>query len=182
MSRPAGAAATVAAPYVTINDETVNNCIASDIVTPSRSGRQATDQVFSLVVPDRPKRDPGYPRHGSVQNVLIMDAAARLSPGAFKLYAVLAVRCLDKGGCFPGDDTLAKDCDTSERTIKRWRAELVRDGFVVVKRRSHKSNVTVLPALTPRAGVRCCSTPTEADPGAGASVVGLMGVTTDDRP
>ena len=83
MSRPAGAAATVAAPYVTINDETVNNCIASDIVTPSRSGRQATDQVFSLVVPDRPKRDPGYPRHGSVQNVLIMDAAATLSPGAF---------------------------------------------------------------------------------------------------
>ena len=81
-----------------------------------------------------PKRS-GYPK-GSTNNRLLMEAVCRLAPGPFKLYAALLVRMAGKGVCYVlTAPTLMADLGESERTIIRWRRDLIDQGFITTTRK-----------------------------------------------
>lgn len=84
--------------------------------------------------PAPPKRS-GYPK-GSTDNRLLMEAAHRLPPGPFKLYSVLLVRMAGKGVCYlRTDPTLMADLGEPERTVRRWRRDLIDQGFITTTRK-----------------------------------------------
>ena len=86
-----------------------------------------------------------YPQ-GSTDNHLLMEPMRKLKPGPFKLLAALRVRCAGKGYCWPSTDTLAADLGVPQRTVERWRDELVQAGEITVTRRGPHS---LLYTLTP---------------------------------
>jgi hypothetical protein len=69
-----------------------------------------------------------------------------LSTGARLLYALLTSYAWQEGICFPDEKTLGADLGASERTVRRYREELVAAGLIVVKHRGQgKSNLYAFP-------------------------------------
>ena len=123
-------------------DEDVNNDVEPNIIridSPIRAG--------AVSISSEPERR-AYPQ-GSTDNYLLMEAIHRLSPGAFKLWAPLVVRSAGKMKTWPSTETLAADTGESERSIKRWRAELVEKGFITVIRRGPHSLLYIINPIEP---------------------------------
>ena len=73
--------------------------------------------------------------HGFTQvpNVILTDA--NLSVGAKLAYAMLLKYAWSSEGCFPGQQTLAKDMGAGERSIRTYLKELEDVGYLEVKQR-----------------------------------------------
>ncbi len=81
-------------------------------------------------------------KHGFTQlpNYVLTDK--RLSFGAKLTYAVLLSYAWAKDSCFPGQERIAHDLSTSERSIRRFLVELKDSGFVDWKQQGlNKPNI-----------------------------------------
>ena len=91
-----------------------------------------------------------FPR-GATDNALLLSGLRRLTAAgkhqAFGLYAVLCVRAMGKGSCYPSTRTLMADTGLPRRTIERYRADLVSVGLIGAGRRKGSSNLYTLPEL-----------------------------------
>ena len=74
-------------------------------------------------------------RHGFTQvpNVILTDKT--LSVGAKLAYAMLLKYAWTDDACFPGQQKLADDMGSGERSIRRYLEELEKAGFLEVKQR-----------------------------------------------
>ena len=59
----------------------------------------------------------------------------KLSPGAKLTYAMLLSYAWNNDYCFPGQERLAKDMGSGERSVVRYIQELESTGFIKVRRR-----------------------------------------------
>lgn len=81
-------------------------------------------------------------RHGFTQvpNVILTDKA--LSVGAKLAYAMLLKYAWSEAACFPGQQTLAVDMGSGERSVRRYLDELEQAGFLeVIQRGLGKTNL-----------------------------------------
>lgn len=96
---------------------------------------QPTPHATGVAAAPAPPKRSAYPK-GSTDNRLIMEAAHRLAPGPFKLYSVLLVRMAGKGVCYlRTDPTLMADLGEPERNVRRWRRDLIDQGFITTTRK-----------------------------------------------
>jgi len=68
-----------------------------------------------------------------VPNVIL--ESDKISVGAKLTYAMLLKYAREKDGCFPGQDTLARDIGSGERSVRRWLKELEQARYIRIKRR-----------------------------------------------
>ena len=73
--------------------------------------------------------------HGFTQVPNFILTNKDLSVGAKLYYAMLLKYAREKDHCFPGQDTLAKDTGSGERSLRRYQDELVKAGFLEVTQR-----------------------------------------------
>src|SRR2546423_2075404 len=81
-------------------------------------------------------------KHGFTQlpNYVLKDK--KLSFGARLTYAVLLSYAWQEESCFPGQERIAKDLSTSERSIRRFLVELKERGFLGWKQQGlNKPNI-----------------------------------------
>src|ERR687884_1242793 len=65
-----------------------------------------------------------------------------VSPGAKLTYVMLLTYAYQKGSCFPGQETVARDMGVSRRSVVTYLKELQAVGLLLVKRRGlGKTNV-----------------------------------------
>ena len=74
-----------------------------------------------------------YP-FGSIRYDVLMKAARLLHPLPFMLYVVLLVRSAGKGACWPSEKELAASMNTQIGAIKRGSAELIKAGFLTMRK------------------------------------------------
>ena len=81
-------------------------------------------------------------RHGFTQLPNYVLKAPKLSFGAKLVFAVLLSYAWQEDSCFPGQDRMAKDLCTSDRSIRTFLAELKDGGFIDWKRQGlNKPNI-----------------------------------------
>ena len=74
-------------------------------------------------------------RHGFTQVPNFILTKKELSVGAKLAYAMLLKYAREKDYCFPGQQTLAEDIGSSERSVRTYQKELEDVGFLEVVRR-----------------------------------------------
>src|SRR5438477_11514293 len=81
-------------------------------------------------------------KHGFTQLPNYVLKEKRLSFGAKLTYAVLLSYAWQEESCFPGQERMAKDLSTSERSIRRFLIELKERGFIDWKQQGlNKPNI-----------------------------------------
>ena len=73
--------------------------------------------------------------HGFTQVPNFILTNKDLSVGAKLYYAMLLKYAREKDHCFPGQDTLAQDTGSGERSLRRYQEELQKAGFLEVTQR-----------------------------------------------
>ena len=74
-------------------------------------------------------------RHGFTQVPNFILTNRDLSVGAKLYYAMLLKYAREKSYCFPGQETLAEDTGSGERSLRRYQEELEKAGFLEVTQR-----------------------------------------------
>ena len=59
----------------------------------------------------------------------------QISIGAKLTYAMMLKYAREKDDCFPGQQTLAEDMGSSERSVRSWLKELEESGLISIERR-----------------------------------------------
>jgi len=81
-------------------------------------------------------------KHGFTQLPNYVLKEKRLSFGAKLTYAVLLSYAWEKDSCFPGQERIAQELSTSERSIRRFLVELKDSGFIDWKQQGlNKPNI-----------------------------------------
>ena len=91
----------------------------------------------------RPERRP-FPKISTNNDQLMMAIRVCVHFGvaqAIPLFTTILVRCGGKVYCWPSVSVLMGDTGASERTVERWRRNLVDPGLIVLHRRWRKSSV-----------------------------------------
>lgn len=104
--------------------------------------KETLKQVEQNIILDT--KDP-VAREGFTQVPNFVLKANNISAGAKLAYAMLLSYAWNNNFCFPGQEKLAQDMGAGVRSVKRYMRELVRKGYVSVKRRGlGKTNVYVV--------------------------------------
>jgi Helix-turn-helix domain len=111
--------------------------MSAAVLTDAPRPVQAESGTIKLFAGDAPLTDKAFAKLPKA-----IALSSELSPGAKLLYAILVDHAREKGRCFPGQDTLAKELGRSERTVRRLLLELKEAGQIgIIRRGLSKTNV-----------------------------------------
>jgi hypothetical protein len=102
------------------------------------------EESSPIIIEDENLRD-GFTQ---IPNVVLRDPT--VSPGAKVAYAVLLSYAWEKDRCFPGQQTMASDMGSGERSVRRYMQELAASGLIEITHRGlGKSNLYIIKRLRP---------------------------------